>query len=300
MKNLVPRLLGIYLNALAWIAPGMAARRAFNLFCHPFRTSLKPHHYDFLNTSEKFHFIHKGIRVQCYKWGNGKRKVLFLHGWQSHTFRWKNYIKAMDKDELTIYALDAPGHGCSGGKFLSVPLYSEVIERFVSEQGALDTIVAHSIGSFSAVYALHRVPLLPISRLILMAPPGEASDFVDVFRNRLRLSSRTVGLALDNFQKEFGYPVTYFSTKRFAATLVVPGVIIHDKDDDETPFRYAREIHEVWKKSMLIQTRGLGHNLRSADVIRIVRDYVSDESLPANETDDTSRGYRNVSVILPH
>lgn len=300
MKNLITRLLGTYLNALSWIAPRTAARHAFNLFCHPFRINLRPHHEDFLNTSEKFRFTYKDLRLQGYKWGNGSRKVLFVHGWQSHTFRWKNYINALLKKDTTVYALDAPGHGYSEGRFLSVPLYSEIIEQFISEQGAMDSIVAHSLGSFAAVYALYRVPLLPVNRLVLTAPPGEASDFIDHFRNRLRLSPRTVGLALDYFQKEFEQPVTYFSTKRFAASLVVPGIIIHDKDDDETPFPHAREIHEVWKRSTLIQTRGLGHNLRSAEVTRIVCDYVTSESLPVHETAGTSTGNHNISVILPH
>lgn len=297
MKNLITRLLGTYLNTLSWIAPGIAARQAFNLFCHPFRTNLRPHHEDFLNTSEKFNFTHKGSSLQGYKWGNGSRKVLFLHGWQSHTFRWKNYINALLKEDVTIYALDAPGHGYSEGRFLSVPLYSDVIEQFISEQGAMDTIVAHSIGSFAAVYTLYRVPLLPVNRLVLTAPPGEASDFIDQFRNRLRLSQRTVDLALNYFQKVFEQPIGYFSTRRFAAALVVPGLIIHDKDDDETPFPHARKIHEVWKRSTLIQTRGLGHNLRSAEVTRIVCDYIADDSVDFHESADA--GTRNISVIMP-
>src|SRR5690606_11960569 len=124
------------------IAPRTAASHAFNLFCHPFRTRLKPHQHDFLRTAERFHFMHQGIRLQGYKWGNGSRKVLFLHGWQSHTFRWKNYINTLLEQDTTIYAFDAPGHGLSQGRFLSVPHYSEVVEQFVSEQGAMDTVVA--------------------------------------------------------------------------------------------------------------------------------------------------------------
>src|SRR5690606_19111735 len=300
MKNLITHLLGTYLNALSWIAPRIAARHAFNLFCHPFRISLRPHHQDFLDTSEKFHFTHKGLRLQGYKWGNGSRKVLFVHGWQSHTFRWKNYINALLKHDTTVFALDAPGHGYSEGRFLTVPLYSEVIEQFISEQGVMDSIVAHSIGSFATVFALYRVPLLPVNRLVLTSTPGEASDFIDHFQNRLKLSQRTIRLALDYFQKEFEQPVNFFSTKRFAASLVVPGIIVHDKDDDETPFSHAREIHDVWKRSTLIQTRGLGHNLRSAEVTRIVCDYVTSELLPDHELASAPSGNHNISVILPH
>src|SRR5690606_3735511 len=134
--------------------------------------------------------------------------------------------------------------------------------------------------SFAMVYSLYRVPRLPVGRLVLMAPPGEASEFADHFRRRLRLSSRAMRLMLEYFQEKLLQPAAYYSTKRFAASLPVPGIIVSDKDDYETPYAHALDIHKVWKKSTLVQTRGLGHNLRSAEVTRIVCDYVTAVSLP--------------------
>lgn len=300
MTNIIARLLGAYLNALSWIAPQLAGRHAFKLFCHPFRPPLKKHQHEFLNSAQRFHFTHEGTRLQGYKWGSGTRKVLFLHGWQSHTFRWKNYINRLLKQDTTVYAFDAPGHGCSAGRFLSVPVYSEAIEQFVAEHGAMDTVVAHSIGSFAIVHALYRVPLLPINHLVLMAPPGEASEFADHFRRRLKLTSHTLNLMLEYFQREFDHPITYYATKRFAASLAVPGMIIHDKDDVETPFAHALDIHAAWKRSVLIQTRGLGHNLRSAEVTGIVCDYAAAISRPVPATAGSSQDAGRISVILPH
>lgn len=300
MMNIFVHLLGSYLNILARIAPRVAARHAFNLFCHPFRTRLKPHQRDFLNTAERFHFTHKDERLQGYKWGSGTRKVLLLHGWQSHTFRWKNYIHRLLTQDTTVYAFDAPGHGQSEGRFLSVPVYSDAISQFISEHGAMDTVVAHSIGSFAIVHALHRVPLLPIGQLVLMAPPGEASEFADHFRKRLKLTSRTLNLMLEYFQHEFEHPITYYATRRFANSLALPGLIIHDVDDDETPFAHAVEIHNVWKRSMLIKTRGLGHNLRSAEVTKIVCDYATGISGPTPDTASATQDTDRISVILPH
>jgi pimeloyl-ACP methyl ester carboxylesterase len=282
------------------IAPRPAARRAFNLFCYPVRPKLKSHHADFLNSSEKFQVDLNGLRIQGYKWGNGSRKVLFLHGWQSHTFRWKNYINSLSRNDLTILAFDAPGHGFSGGNFLSVPLYSEAIEHFISQQGGVDTVVSHSIASFSILYTLYRLPLLPVNRIVAMAPPGEAQDFIDHFQQQLRLSPRAMSLAVDYFQKTFDQPVSFFSAKRFAAALAVPGLIIHDRDDDETPFEYARQLNDVWKKSALIQTTGLGHNLRSAEVTNIVCDYILRPAAYRVAETNGLAGGRTISVILPN
>ncbi|HEX5171534.1 MAG TPA: alpha/beta hydrolase [Cyclobacteriaceae bacterium] len=270
MEKVITTLIGAYLNALSLISPRKAGEHGVNVFCYPVRPTLKSYHKDFLNSSERFEFHFQGLRLQAYRWGGGKRRVLFLHGWQSHTFRWKNYIQSLSPDEFTVYAFDAPGHGFSDGKFLSVPFYSEAIQHFVNQVGEFETAVAHSVGSFSLVYTLYRVPQIPIRQIVLMAPPGEASDFIDFFAGRLKLSNRAIQITLDHFKYRFGKPVSYFSTARFAESLKVPGLIIHDENDEETPYHYARKINEGWERAQLITTRGLGHNLKSPDVVTIV------------------------------
>src|SRR5688572_30741672 len=99
-------LVGIYLNKLAHILPKAASKQGFKLFCHPFRSPIKAYHKQFFNTADMFSFEHDGTTIQGYRWGNGPRKVLFLHGWQSHTFRWKNYIQSLPHDEYSIYSID--------------------------------------------------------------------------------------------------------------------------------------------------------------------------------------------------
>jgi Alpha/beta hydrolase family len=298
MKKIIAKLAGLYLNVLSVFAPRLAARKAFNLFCHPFRSKLKSYHTDFLNSSKKVEFEFKGLRIQGYRWGRGHRKVLFLHGWQSHTFRWKNFVNALSPEDVTIYAFDAPGHGFSSGKFLSVPLYSEVIERFVLDNGGFDTIVGHSIGSFSALYTFYRVPQLPVKHIVLLAPPGEAGDFMDHFRQELGLSSRTVDLTLAYFESVFNKDVRFFSAQRFVASLPVHGLIIHDEQDDETPFLYALKIHTAWKKSTLIKTSGLGHNLKSGEVIKTVSDYILGSLQERGREADDEFERRNQIAIL--
>src|SRR5687767_13245540 len=98
MKTLVVKMLGFYLNALAFIAPKKAGHKGFQLFCRPFRTPVTEKQMDFLNTAEKFIAQLGGNTIQGYKWGTGEKKLLFLHGWQSHSYRWKPYVEALPKD----------------------------------------------------------------------------------------------------------------------------------------------------------------------------------------------------------
>ncbi len=274
-KQILSKLIGWYLNILAYVFPKIAARKGFQLFCHPFRTPLKNYQHQFLNSADLFSFDHDGIRIQGYRWGNGEKKILFLHGWQSHTFRWKAHIEALSTEEYSIYAIDAPGHGLSGGQYLSVPYYSAVIQQLVGSIGNVHAIVAHSVGSFASLHAFHQNPDLPIHKLVLLAPPGEASDFIEFYQQSLKLSSRTIDLVLGQFEKEFKNPITYYSTQKFAADVPVQGLIIHDEEDLETPYHYAVKINEQWKTSTLITTKGLGHNLKSKEVLKTIVDFIS-------------------------
>ena len=57
MNKILVRSIGAYLNTLALVAPGYAARKGFELFCWPRRIKMKAHQLDFLNgAEEKFSF----------------------------------------------------------------------------------------------------------------------------------------------------------------------------------------------------------------------------------------------------
>jgi len=274
LKQLLAATAGPYLNLMAYVAPSTAAYQGFRLFCRPFRAPLTDYHKQFLTSADLFSFDHDGIRIQAYRWGNGPRKVLFVHGWQSHTFRWKAYIEALDKDEYTIYALDAPGHGLSAGSYINVPFYGLVLTHLLETIGEVHAVIGHSLGAFSTLYMLHQHPAVKVNNLVLMAPPGEASDFVDFYQKTLKLSPRTMTLIHKRFTQEFSVPITWFSTPKFAKAVRVPGLIIHDEGDPEAPYRYARLIQEAWPQSTLLSTKGLGHNLKSPAVVGAVTGFL--------------------------
>jgi pimeloyl-ACP methyl ester carboxylesterase len=274
MKKLIPLVLGRYINTMAYIAPDYAARFGFRLFCYPARPSLKPYHRTFLDSAKHSVIEHRGVSVKVYKWNNGPKKVLFLHGWQSHTYRWKSYIENFSPEEYTVYSIDAPGHGLSSGSFLTVPLYSEVVEKFLKDHGDVEAIISHSIGSFTTLYTLYRLPLLPVKKLVLLAPPGEASEFFDFYKRTLRLNKRASDLVLKHFERVIEEPVEFFSASRFAENLPHPGLIIHDRQDEDTSYEHSVSINKAWKRSRLRITDGLAHNLKSPDIVKEVSDFV--------------------------
>ncbi|MGC4022502.1 MAG: alpha/beta hydrolase [Cyclobacteriaceae bacterium] len=263
-----------YLNTLAVVAPHKAGEVGFYLFCRPRRRPVKPHHLEFLNTSEKFSIEYAGKKVQGYRWGNGEKKLLLLHGWESHSYWWKSIVTLLPKDKFSIYSIDAPGHGLSDGDYINVPHYSGLIEQLTSET-KFYAILAHSLGAFSSIYTAHRLPKLDVSKMVMMAAPGEAKEFFAYYRNILKLSDKTVRLIQDFFVEKLGHGPEYFSIKEFAKGISIQGLMIHDTEDREAPYRHALEAHQNWQNSELITTTGLGHNLKSVDLIKKVEEFLA-------------------------
>lgn len=274
MKKIIPKLVGTYLNTLAIVAPSRVGKLGFNIFCTPIAPPVKPHHREYLQTANQFSFESRGQRLQAYRWGDGTKKILFLHGWQSHSFRWKKYIEAFPKDEYTLYAFDAPAHGLSAGKYANLPIYSDAILSFVRHIGRADAVVSHSMGSFAMLLSLYENPGLEIGKLVAMGSPGEANDFITFYKKFTGLNDRTFRYIIDHFVQELNQRPDYYSAPRFARSVKVPGLIIHDEADEEAPYAHARRIHEAWPKSKLITTQGFGHNLRAPEVVDMVRDYL--------------------------
>jgi pimeloyl-ACP methyl ester carboxylesterase len=285
MKKVLSKLIGIGLNIMAIVAPRKTARMGFELFCHPFRGKITEKHKEFLHSANLFQFQHKGETIQGYSWGKGEHTILLLHGWQSHTFRWKSYVQAFDQTKYTIYSFDAPGHGLSTGKFLTVPLYSEVVETFLSNKGKVNTVLSHSIGGFTSIYTFHRLPHLSPDKLIVMAPPGEAQDFFDFYTQQLNLSKRSVKLIVEYFEKQINQSPSYFSAHKFAATLQSKGLLLHDEGDEETSVENSKCINAAWKNSSLIVTNGYGHNLKSHSVIKHVVNFVEGKNVEVDKAE---------------
>jgi hypothetical protein len=67
---------------------------------------------------------------------------------------------------------------------------------------------------------------------------------------------------------------TDFDSKLFAKNQKSLGLIIHDKRDVEAPFNYAKDMAEIWPKSIFVETDGLGHKLRDDFVVKAVMEFM--------------------------
>lgn len=273
-KEILQKSMGLYFNTLAYLNPKKLKKDGFVLFCNPFARRIKPHQMEFLDTAEKTVLKLENHDIQTYKWGNGDKKVLLIHGWASHSFRWKAYIESLTANNYTVYALDAPAHGLSSGKMIHLVLYAKVIHAFLEQNKSVKQIVCHSVGGFATTYFLNQFKNNSVEKVVIMGAPGEASDFFEFYQQTLGLSNKALQLIINEFETQLGKPPSFFSSIKLAETINIPALIVHDKGDMATNYKNSIKLNQHWKNSKLILTEDLGHDLKSDDLIKEVVEYL--------------------------
>ena len=273
MQKVIVYLLSNYLRLVNSISPRLGGKHSFLLFCYPFPLKLKKYQSDFLKTSHFSFLDFEGKRIAQYRWGSGEKVILCLHGWQSNSFRWKKYVEVLDKKKYKMICLDAPAHGRSDGVLFNVPMYARLIQQFL-EQNKVDSILSHSLGAFSTMYLLSNYPLLSPPKVIALGTPSYADSFIDEFIRVLNLSSKARRNLVTYFTNYSGLKTNDFDSKLFAKNQKSFGLIVHDINDKEAPFEYAKEMAKIWPKSRFLGTEGFGHKLRDDSVVQEVIKFI--------------------------
>lgn len=268
LKRFVPKAIGKYINTLSFIAPDRAAHRAFALFSKPRQGKVGDHHKDFMDPSRDRTITVENLKLQTYRWAGSGKTILLIHGWESHTHRWKVLVEQLHKQNYNIIAFDAPAHGYSDGDRLYVPIYEKALQEMIEIYNP-EFLIGHSIGALTAIYNQSLHPSADIKKLVILGPPDQLETIIADYQQILGLDKRVLDILDAYFQKNFGFKTKEFSASAFAQKLDVHGLIIHDKNDKITSVEGSRNIHKNWNKSKLIETEGLNHSLYS--------DFVNDE-----------------------
>jgi len=279
MIAIITRLLGAYLNFINLISKRIGGKQAFYVFCYPFKAKLSAKQQEYLGQAKRTNIALEKGEYPLYTWGSGKQKLLFVHGWQSNAYRWRRFIDQLDKEKYTDYAFDAPGHGNSTSAFGNVPLFAKAIHKIIEHVGPVENMITHSIGGFASLYFCHLYPDLQPQKIVCLASPSRATDFVDVYAERLNLSDKTIKNMESYFTGYAGKPPSYFDIKNLLGNVVAEGLIIHDEDDRDVNIENARRIHKYLKNSTLKITKGLGHRLINKNVTQDALNFAADRPI---------------------
>lgn len=265
MNIFIPKLIGATLNLLAYISQSMASNLALDLFSRPLKGRLKNLHLT-LENSDKKKLYYNNLEIATYQWRGSKQTVLLAHGWQSNSGRWKNIIFGLQKLDYNIVALDAPAHGASGSKIFNAVLYSKFIEVVCTEFKP-SILIGHSVGGMAISYFLKNNSNYKTDKLVFLGAPA---GFPAILKNYSDLMGYNKGLRAGIevvIQKRFGLPSSYFNTAKFVKKIYCNCLLVHDEFDPVIPYSDALEIQSAFKNSYLFTTQGLGHGLKSKQVI---------------------------------
>jgi len=259
-QKLVIGLLRAKLNMLAVVSPKRAAAQAFRLFTTPFRKSKKkmPAIFD---EAERVACKVDRYTIQGFRWNhNAGKKVLILHGFESNVFNFEYYVRPLLLKGYEVLAFDAPAHGGSPGKFLSLPLYVKTINSIHTFFGPIDAYITHSFGGLAITHFLEQGHHDPHTKLVLIAPATETTTAINSFFKFLQLG--------DNVRKEFDLLIKdmggefpdHYSLRRTMRHIHAQTLWIHDEDDELTPLSDALRVKELNLPQIhFMITKGLGH-----------------------------------------
>lgn len=276
LTKLIFAYLGLKLKLTYWVSPEKAANSSLKLFLTPHKGKIKRDQVQFLKTAQREKIEIEGTSIQTYFWEGSKPAVILVHGWESNAYRWRDLITKLLENDYAIYAVDAPAHGASGGKFSNVPLYAKAISHLV-EKHQIAYAVGHSLGGFTLLYQQVVKPMKSLKKMAFLAPATEMVNIVNDYQQILGLSDKLMVGFEQAFEQEYKYKLSDFSIQKLLPKFPIPTLFIHDKRDRIVNYRESEKVSEQWDNSRLVLTSGLNHGLRTDKVVSYVVNFLNEK-----------------------
>ena len=276
MKNLVIKSVGTFVNVTALLFPTWNRNNSFKILSKVQRAGISEKGKAFLSTAEQTSFKVDGQSSVLHRWGNGPKKVLFLHGWLSNSQRWMPYQEKLDLTKHTMYALDAPGHGMSKTNFLNLEMYRQSINEAIETIGAIDTVVCHSFSNTALTYTYLVNPKVNIKKFIVMGSPSGMDAIFQYFEEMLGLSKSAIKILDGKINEILKIRHQEILVKNLLSKAPQPKLVIHDQGDAITPFAPIKAAIKNNTTIKTLITTGLKHDLKGEEVYNRVTEFINE------------------------
>ncbi len=259
---------------LSRIAPSVAARAAEHVFRTPRRFERPAREWAWLANAQSFSFRLGRKSISAWHWGPDRPPVLLVHGWEGRGSQLGAFVQPLVAAGHAVVAFDACAHGSSPGRRSSLPEFVDAIFAASRRIGAIDAIVAHSMGAAATALAMSEG--LSVSRAAFVAAPANVSAIVKEFAAAIGISSYVRKKVEASIEATFQVRMEALNMSSFASKMNSSLLVIHDSDDKEVPIGDGRVLAERWPHSTFLETKGLGHRriLRDPKVVRAVTEYL--------------------------
>ena len=213
--------------------------------------------------------------VQVFRFAGKGAKVLLLHGWSGRGTQLFAFADELRKSNAEVVTFDMPAHGQSLGNKTNIVELVACIKEVHAKYGPFDHAIAHSMGSMALLRALRDGILMKSVAII-----GSGDKIRNVFyrfSEQLQFSDKVTEQMIQAVEKKFGMNLESYSSSMSLEHLEMPLLIVHDKDDKETPFVYSKDLHEIANNSELLLTSGLGHHriLRDSKTVQHIVQFIN-------------------------
>ena len=270
--------LGRAINALGRLSPKLAGWIALQLFMRPRRIPISTAAAEFLDAADPLPLKTPTHQLQGYRWVDedtgegltGTPRVLLVHGWESHSGRWKPLANRLVAGGAEVVAVDGPAAGRSKGRRTPFNEYVRAVLDFERAHGPFDVYVGHSLGGGVAAQVAARLPPERRPRaMAILAAFDESESVFSRYRAMLGYSDRTWLGYLRQVRRLLGEGEavqSYSNVVAVSALAGVRGLVVHSEDDRVSPVAEGLAVHAAWPGAELWHYRDKGHRLTAADV----------------------------------
>ncbi len=259
------------------IAPQTTANKMAKFFLTPRTPPIKSWERDL---ESSFHRVTFGDDLSAAIWGNGDKKVLLMHGWESRATHMHSLVGPLLESGFQVVAIDAPMHGYSKGNKANLVAFSEAILAAELAFGPFDAAVGHSLGGAALAHALTLG--VRINCCVLISSPACILDVLQGFSQFVGLPKNAQTRFVKNIEQETGVPVEALEMGQILAHKKMKTLLIHAKDDQEISVTALKKICKAWPQAQAHITDDLGHRkiIRDDNIAERVQQFVQRHYLP--------------------
>lgn len=215
--------------------------------------------------------------IQVFRFAGKGVKVLLLHGWSGRGTQLFAFANELRKSNAEIVTFDMPAHGQSKGNKTNIAELVACIKEVHAKYGPFDHAIAHSMGSMALLRALRDG--IPMKSAAIIGSGDKIRNVFYRFSEQLQFSDKVTERMIQTIEKQFGMNLESYSSSMSLEHLKMPLLIVHDKDDKETPFTYSKDLHKIANNSELLLTSGLGHHriLRDSKTVQHIVQFINQD-----------------------
>jgi pimeloyl-ACP methyl ester carboxylesterase len=195
--------------------------------------------------------------VQAWRWGEGPA-VLVVHGWEDDHHCFDAIIAALVKRGQAVVALDLPAHGKSGGTQSTIPLAAQAVAGVADALGPVRAVVGHSLGGAAAAFAITE-GWLEVERAAIVAAPTGPTYMLNAITKRFGMSEERKETLFQELKRVVGYRPEEIELMPKVASLEIPALIVHSKDDAMVRYVTGEKWAANWPGAQMLTLEKLGH-----------------------------------------